>query len=238
MAKYEYDDKEFGIVQVRPDSRARRLIFRVKEGMMHITCPEEYTLGRVQTVVAENRERLRRLMARSEAMRQTRQLSVGDHIACYGGDIVLLPGMVPGRFLFRYEGNTLQVFCPPGADLNESRVRRSLSQGVCRLVYRRAQELLPRRVAEVARMVGASPREVTVGRGRRKLGHCTRSRAIQLSFHLMFLPEKLIDYVICHELAHLQQMNHGPQFHELCNRYCGGEELSLRKQLRAFSFLF
>ena len=52
------------------------------------------------------------------------------------------------------------------------------------------------------------------------------------------LPESLVDYVICHELAHLQQMNHGPKFHELCNRYCGGEELALRKQLRTFTFLF
>lgn len=238
MAISEFSDEEFGVVRVRPDSRARRLIFRVKEGAMQITCPEGYTLDQIRTVVDENRERLRHLMARGEVSQQQRRLSVGDHIACYGGDIVLFPGMVPGRFLFRYEGSILQVFCPPGADLNAPRVRRSLSQGVCRMVYHRAQELLPRRLNEVARRVGASPHEVTVGRGRRKLGHCTRSKSIQLSFHLMFLPEKLIDYVICHELAHLQQMNHGPQFHELCNRYCGGEELSLRKQLRAFPFLF
>ena len=37
-----FDDEEFGTVQVRPDSRARRLIFRVKEGVMQITCPTGY----------------------------------------------------------------------------------------------------------------------------------------------------------------------------------------------------
>ncbi len=233
-----FDDEEFGMVQVRPDSRARRLIFRVKEGVMQITCPAGYTLGRVRSMVDENRERLRRLMARGEAVQQRRQLTVGDRIPCYGGHIELLPGRLPGRILFRYEGTTLQVFCPPGADLNEPRVRQQLSRGVCRLMYRQAQEVLPRRLAEVARRVGASPREVTIGRGRRKLGHCTRSKSIQLSYCLMFLPEPLVDYVICHELAHLQQMNHGSKFHELCNRYCGGEELALRKQLRTFTFLF
>lgn len=233
-----FDDEEFGTVQVRPDSRARRLIFRVKEGVMQITCPAGYTLGRVRAMVDENRERLRRLMARGEAVQQRRQLTVGDCIPCYGGHIELLPGRLPGRILFRYEGTTLQVLCPPGADLNEPRVRQQLSRGVCRLMYRQAQEVLPRRLAEVARRVGASPREVTIGRGRRKLGHCTRSKSIQLSYCLMFLPEPLVDYVICHELAHLQQMNHGPKFHELCNRYCCGEELALRKQLRTFTFLF
>lgn len=233
-----FDDEEFGTVQVRPDSRARRLIFRVKEGVMQITCPTGYSLGRVQTIVDENRERLRRLMVRGEVVQQRRQLTEGDRIPCYGGHIELLSGRLPDRILFRYEGTTLQVLCPPGTDLNEPRVRQQLSRGVCRLMYRRAQEVLPRRLAEVARRVGASPREVTIGRGRRKLGHCTRSKSIQLSYSLMFLPEPLIDYVICHELAHLQQMNHGPQFHALCNRYCGGEELALRKQLQAFTFLF
>lgn len=232
-----FDDEEFGVVWVRFDRRARRLIFRVKEGAMHITSPEGYTLARVRGLVDENRERLRRLMARGEAVQQRRQLSVGDSIPCYGGDIVLLAGVVRDRFLFRYEGEVLQVLCPPGADLNDTRVRQALSRGVCRVVYRRAQELLPRRLAEMARRVGASPGEVTIGRGRRKLGHCTRGKSIQLSFYLMFLPEPLIDYVICHELAHLQQMNHGPRFHALCNQYCEGEELSLRKQLRAFTFL-
>ena len=73
--------------------------------------------------------------------------------------------------------------------------------------------------------------------GRRKLGHCTRRGEIQLSFYLMYLPEELIDYVICHELAHLKYMDHSPLFHALCNRYCGGRELLLRKQLRSFAFL-
>lgn len=233
-----FNDEEFGLIRLRPDSRARRLIFRVKEGAMHITCPEGYTLERVRELVDENRVRLRRLMARGEAAQQHRRLSVGDCIPCYGGDIVLLAGVMRDRFLFRYEGDTLQVLCPPGADLNDARVRQALSRGVCRIVYRKAQELLPRRLAEVARRVGASPGAVTIGRGRRKLGHCTRNKSIQLSFYLMFLPESLIDYVICHELAHLQQMNHGPRFHALCNQYCEGEELLLRKQLRTFVFLF
>lgn len=235
---YEFHDAEFGFVRVRVDSRARRLIFRVEEGVMVITSPAGYSLEQVRWSVDEYRGRLRRLMARGEAVQERCRLSVGDRIPCYGGDIALVAGVVRDRFLFRYEGDSLQVLCPPGADLNDPRVRKRLAQGVCRLLYRRAQELLPRRLAQVACRVGAEPRAVSIGRGRRKLGHCTRSREIQLSFYLMFLPEPLVDYVICHELAHLQQMNHGPRFHDLCNRYCGGQELVLRKQLRAFTFLF
>ena len=75
-----------------------------------------------------------------------------------------------------------------------------------------------------------------VGRGMRKLGHCTAKKVIQLSRNLMFLPEPLVRYIICHELAHLTHMNHSPQFHALCDRYTGGHEKELEKQLRHFHF--
>ena len=233
-----YRDEEFGIVRVHSDSRARRLIFRMKDGELRVTCPAGYSESRIQASVEENRSKLRRLAARSSLLQSSRTLSVGDRVPCYGGDLLLLPGTVPNRFLFRYEGDCLQVFCPPGVDLNLPVVRKRLSSGVCRFVYRRAQELLPRRLEQVALRLGVSAAGVSIGRGRRKLGHCTARGEIQLSLYLMFLPEELIDYVICHELAHLTYMNHGPRFHDLCNRYCDGKELLLRKQVRTFTFLF
>ena len=70
----------------------------------------------------------------------------------------------------------------------------------------------------------------------RKLGHCTSKKVIQLSRNLMFMPEDLIRYIICHELAHLTHMNHSPEFHALCDRYTGGHEKDLERQLRQFRF--
>lgn len=137
---FVYRDEEFGEIYIRSDSRACRLIFRVKDNGLQITCPEGYAVNRVKSVVDDNREKLRALVSRSATIRKNRVLSTGDSIPCYGGDICLLPG-VPNKFLFRYEGDCLQVFCPPGIDLNETNVRKTLSRGVGRFVYRRAQEV-------------------------------------------------------------------------------------------------
>lgn len=53
---------------------------------------------------------------------------------------------------------------------------------------------------------------------------------------LVFLPQELRDYIICHELAHLSEMNHSPRFHALLDSYLDGREAMLAARLRAYSW--
>lgn len=43
-------------------------------------------------------------------------------------------------------------------------------------------------------------------------GSCSADRRIRLNWRLIHLAPNLIDYVIAHELAHLDEMNHSPRF--------------------------
>jgi len=52
-------------------------------------------------------------------------------------------------------------------------------------------------------------------------GSCSgRTRNIQISHRLRGGPHELLEYVLVHEIAHLGQMNHGPQFWALVARAC------------------
>lgn len=54
----------------------------------------------------------------------------------------------------------------------------------------------------------------------RRWGSCTTADgSIRLSNRLQGMPQYVVDYVILHELAHLQIPNHGPAFNSLLNAY-------------------
>jgi predicted metal-dependent hydrolase len=54
---------------------------------------------------------------------------------------------------------------------------------------------------------------------------------IRLNTHLVKAPPRCLDFVIGHELCHLQEMNHGPDFYRLQEAICP-DWRDLRDELR------
>lgn len=77
---------------------------------------------------------------------------------------------------------------------------------------RRAKIELPARTWELAAEKGAGVKQVTVRNQRSRWGSCSAGGTISLNWRLVQAPESVRDYIICHELAHLRQMNHSARF--------------------------
>ncbi len=67
---------------------------------------------------------------------------------------------------------------------------------------------------------------------KRTWGTCTAGGRITINTLAIKLPLPLIDYIICHELCHLKEMNHGPLFYLLQAELLPDYALH-RKQIRA-----
>ena len=227
------EDKEFGkiIVELRRGMTSVRFAYR-PDGLMLMRAPLRATVDDLQRIVNINREQLRQL-----PRPYVPEMHFGQTIDCFGCQVVITTGEKrPGYVSTKWEGRTLTVKCHESMDLSDVRNKQFVSDMISRsMEYEAVQVLLPY-ARQVADSLGLNPAGFEVGRGMRKLGHCTPKRIIQLSRNLMFYPRELVHYVICHELAHLTHMNHSPQFHALCNEYTGGKEKELEQQLRQFRF--
>jgi len=53
-------------------------------------------------------------------------------------------------------------------------------------------------------------------------GSCSSKKNLNFNYRILFLEPELQDYLIVHELCHLQEMNHGPQFWALVAKQIPG----------------
>lgn len=231
--QYYYDDKEFGRVIVSTRRGMHNYTARWKGDVLHFNVPMGTTAEQLQRVLDELRPRLRARKMEHPGV----TFAIGQVIDCFRCQVRLTEqSHVAGRMLFGRDGELFTLALPRGMDLSSDLGKRNVTRGLQVLLEQEAHQLLLPFADEVARAVGASPARWEVGRGMTKLGHCTSQRVIQLSRNLMFLPERLVRYVICHELAHLTHMNHSPEFHALVERYTGGQEKTLEQELKRFNW--
>lgn len=229
--QYYYDDEEFGRVMVSTRRGMRNFTARWKGNVLHVNAPCGIDAGEMADALNHMRQGLRQ---RRET-KPTVEFAIGQAINCFRCQVrIAEQSHVPGHMLFGRDGDMLTLSLPAGMDLTTDNAKRNVTHGLQVLIEREAHQRLLPFAQEVAQGLGVVPARWEVGRGMRKLGHCTPKRVIQLSRNLMFLPEPLVRYIICHELAHLTHMNHSPEFHALVNTYTNGQEKVLEQQLKRF----
>jgi len=80
-------------------------------------------------------------------------------------------------------------------------------------VYRTlAKKLLSDMVEEMAKHMGLKPKAVKINGARTRWGSCSSAGNLNFSWYLVMAEEATIRYVVVHELAHLIEMNHSPNF--------------------------
>ncbi len=82
----------------------------------------------------------------------------------------------------------------------------------------RAKEYLTARVEHFSRIFGCPKTAVKITSARNRWGSCGAENNISFSFRLMMAPPDVIDYVVIHELMHIQQKNHSTKFWTLVAR--------------------
>lgn len=78
-----------------------------------------------------------------------------------------------------------------------------------------AKTYLPKRIALLAEQLGLKPNHINIRRYKARWGSCDSKGKVSLNYLLMMCPNWVIDYVIIHELCHLQHLNHSPEFWQL-----------------------
>ena len=211
--------------------RGRRGVgLKVDSSGLTVSAPLTVPLARIEKMVLESES----WVLGKLAVWRHRQVPVqrwddGAGLPYLGEALVLR--LAPGRrTCAEVAGGELRVTV---ASMAEEAVRRAVVAW-----YRRAALAhLAHRAFLYSRLAGLAPPRVLLSSANSRWGSCNSRREVRLSWRLVKAPPALIDYVVCHELAHLRHMNHSRDFWAEVGRLCPDYK-RLRDELEASDHLY
>ena len=121
----------------------------------------------------------------------------------------------------RIHNGKIDVKYPDSIDVKDDRIQNTIRKAIEATWKIEAKAYLPERLDLLAQKFGFKYKEVKISSAKTRWGSCSGRDNINLSLHLMRLPEQLIDYVLLHELCHTIEKNHGPRFWALLDKVSG-----------------
>lgn len=108
----------------------------------------------------------------------------------------------------------------------------SFPQRIERFLRKLALETLTEETGALSARAAARPSAVTIGDASTRWGSCTSAGRIRYSWRLILAPPEARLFVVAHEVAHLEHLNHGPRFKALERELFGGDVAAARALLR------
>ena len=203
---------------IRRSPRARHARILVAPEGVEVVVPRRFPLRDVEPFVAEKRrwiERTLRRMRESESIVPAARLHDGGEVPYLGQRLELRVRMEPGRkraHVARH-GDALHVSVGKAG-------REELRAGLERWYRRLARIEIGARLDAATARAGNRYSSLQIRGQRTRWASCSSSGAMSFNWRLLLAPPEIVDYIVEHEVAHLDVQDHSPRFWALLASRC------------------
>ncbi|OCP23800.1 MULTISPECIES: M48 family metallopeptidase [unclassified Ensifer] len=197
---------------IRQNSRATRMTLRIEPGgrALKLTIPQGLADREVTAFLNRHQGWLMTKLARFSGESQLEE----------GGSILIRGVAHRIERTGKIRGLTETVIVGEDPILRVSGGEEHLRRRIVDFLKKEARHDLDRLVAVYAGRIGRRPKSLSLKDTRSRWGSCSADGALSFSWRIVMAPSKVIAYLAAHEVAHLQEMNHGPDFWALCEKLC------------------
>ena len=194
-------------------SKRKTIGFLIDDDGLRVSAPRWITINEIEAAIVSKQQWIFRKMneQRERSVRRLQPAMVwcdGATLPYLGTDITLRiadSGNLGGAF-FNADTRELHLSLPSPAS------EQQLKDRVQGWLQSEAKRVFAERLALYAEKLGVSYKSFALSSASTQWGSCTADGKIRLNWRLMHFALPNIDYVVTHELSHLREMNHGPQF--------------------------
>lgn len=211
---YVLSDRELPL-KVVANARARRLTLRIESGGkgLRVTVPPGTGMREVRCFIDRYRSWLEcRLAGLPAPAAEGAMVRDGIQIPLLGEmhRIVHCAGRGLTGLRETQEGPQIAVY-------GEARY---LPRRVRDFLKKQAENTLAPLVVKYSQAVGRKPKSIRYKDTVSRWGSCSSDGHLSFSWRIVMTPYEVVDYLVAHEVAHLVEMNHSPQFWALCEKLC------------------
>lgn len=230
---YELKDKELGTIVIIPNPRAKRIIARRKSDCFQITVPHAFNMKYIQSVIEEMRPGLLKLNSpQNKTIDETTSLNTLTFKTA-----IERTEKLAGKVQMSLEKGILTIRVPQKLDLYNKTSQEVIKEMIIRALDHEARRVLIPKTVAFAQKFNLEVNNIKISKSVSRWGSCSSKKNINLSLFLMLLPEKYIDYVILHELAHTIEMNHSPAFWRLLDSFCNEDSKAISRNVKKYKSL-
>lgn len=216
---------------IRRSSRARRLRLQIKsdEPELVLTVPR-WTLGiEIDRFLEKQTPWIEKHWAKLEkqnAKRPKPKYLAGDTFYYFGEPVTLklIPSYLK-RPSIRIRGNEMQVSLHRDITLTEG--KKQVKKVIQEFYKQKASEAIHDRLQYFNQHYQFKYNRVTFRNQKTRWGSCSSRKNLNFNWRLIMAPIQVIDYVVVHEMCHLEQMNHSKKYWALV-----AERIPLYKEVR------
>jgi predicted metal-dependent hydrolase len=199
------------VAQVKRTSRIKSATIKVEEGNLFVVVPSTLTQERIKQLLHDKRLWIKQKLALHTQFKPTseKQYVSGEAFSYLGRNYRLK--VTQGELTpIKLVQGCLTMSAPKGVRETE------MIRGALTFWYKRRAELkLREKLIRYSPIVGVETNGYKVKSFQSRWGSCTPRGRVDFNWKIIMAPNRVVDYVVVHELCHLKQHDHSPQFWRL-----------------------
>jgi len=204
--------------KIRRSDRARRARIVVDGDGVEVIVPRRMALRHVEPFVAEKQRWIERTLERYEAARREAPTAVvadGGSVPYLGERLELSVRVEPGRSRPHVARRGERLIVKVAHD-----DRATVEDALERWYRKRAREEIAIRLDYATARAGTDWTRLSIRGQRTRWASCSQDGAMSFNWRLLLAPVEILDYVVEHEVAHLEVLDHSNRFWKLLGSRC------------------
>ena len=198
-------------IEIIRTKRRKTASIKIVEGQVHVVVPKRLSDARVKDLILKRTSWIKqKLRIHSETVLPKPKEYVNGENFTYLGRNYRLKLIPNGEEEVKLKGGNLELGV--SKTLSEADKDLFVKSSIVQWYKNHALERLTEKSKRYGRILGVNPKSITLKDYKSRWGSCSDSGKISYNWRIIIAPHRFVDYVVVHELCHMLEHNHSPEY--------------------------